>query len=358
MSATLAAPRRPDAPAVAAALPESVGFWVEAWRRFQRDRLAFGALIAVAAIFAIAILAPLLANEKPLAMSRAGAIYVPALRDILPGKPPNAALASYDYRFVADDPEVAWFVPAPLRFSPNSEDLDSVLAAPSGRHWFGTDDIGRDVLARMIHGAGVSLLVGFVATGISFVIGVTLGALAGFFGGTVDAAISRLVEIVLCFPTMFLVLTVIALLEPSIWKIMAVIGMTSWTTEARFVRGEFLRLRDAEFVQAARAMGARPGRIILRHLLPNSLAPVLVSTSFSIAGAILLEASLSFLGFGVRPPQPSWGNILFQAQQHQAQWWLALFPGLAIFLAVAAYNVVGEAFRDAIDPRLQAAGKG
>jgi peptide/nickel transport system permease protein len=285
-------------------------------------------------------------------MSRGGSLSFPALREILRVAGPPAGLASYDWRFVDSDPEVAWFVPAPVRFSPATEDFDAILAPPGPRHWLGSDNTGRDVLARMIHGAGVSLLVGFVATGISFLVGVLLGALAGYFGGAVDFAISRLIEVVLCFPTMFLILSVIALLEPSIWKIMVVIGLTSWTTEARFVRGEFLRLREQEFVQAARAMGARPFRIVLRHLLPNSLAPVLVSTSFSVAAAILAEASLSFLGFGVQPPDPSWGNILSQAQQNQAQWWLALFPGMAIFGAVTAYNVVGEALRDAIDPRL------
>ncbi len=336
----------------------SPGFWSEAWARFRRDRVALAGMGGIVFLFALALLAPVIANEKPIAISWKGALHFPALREIPRVFSPEPALVTYDFRFVKDDPDVAWFVPAPIPFSPNSEDLDAVLDGPGRRHFLGTDNTGRDVLARMIHGAGVSLLVGFVATGISFVIGVTLGALAGFFGGRVDFVISRVIEIVLCFPTMFLILSVIALLEPSIWKIMIIIGATSWTTEARFVRGEFLRLRDQEFVQAARSTGAGWKRIILRHLLPNSLAPVLVSTSFSVGAAILVEAALSFLGFGVQPPAPSWGNILSQAQQYQEQWWLALFPGLAIFLTVTAYNLVGEAFRDAIDPRLYTGGKG
>lgn len=341
----------------AAVSPRSTGFWSEAWSRFRRDRIALAGLIGIVLLFAIAFLAPMLANEKPIAMKYKGSTYFPAVRERFQSSNAASPLAMYDYRFVGSDGDVAWFVPAPIRFSPSSEDLDSVLTRPTRQHWLGTDNLGRDILARMIHGAGISLLVGFVATGISFVIGVTLGALAGFFGGWVDQVISRAIEIVLCFPMIVLILTVIAVLEPSIWKIMAVIGLTSWTTPARFVRGEFIRLRDQEFVQAARASGAGWKRIILRHLLPNSLAPVLVSTSFSIGAAILIEAGLSFLGFGVQPPQPSWGNILSQAQQYQQQWWLALFPGLAIFLTVTAYNVVGEAFRDATDPRLYTGGR-
>lgn len=330
----------------------SPGFWTSVFRRFRGDRFAVACLLGTALLVVVAALAPLLANEKPLALKYRGATWFPALREIPRFLAPSPELADLDVRFLADHPEVEWFVPAPIPFSAASEDLDAVLAPPGGRHWLGTDSTGRDILARMVHGAGVSLLVGFLATGISLAVGLTLGSLAGFFGGKVDFWISRLIEVVLCFPTMFLVLTVIALVEPSIWKIMVVIGLTSWTNEARFVRAEFLRLRETEFVLAARVSGARWPRIVVRHLLPNSLAPVLVSSSFSVGAAILTEAALSFLGFGVQPPAPSWGNILSQAQQYQQQWWLALFPGLAIFAAVTAYNVVGEAFRDALDPRL------
>ena len=350
MAAAMEAPVVPAVPSAPA--PASRGPVAEAWQRYRRSRLATVALGFVVLLFAIALFAPLLATEKPLVMSWRGSIVFPAVRDLLPGGI-RGELRFVDWRFLAQDTDVEWWTPAPIPYSPESDDLGSVLAAPSGRHWLGTDNLGRDVLTRMLHGAGVSLLVGFVAAGLALVIGLFLGALAGWYGGWIDGAISRLVDVVLCFPMIYLVLTVIALLEPSIWKIMAVIGITSWTSTARFVRAEFLRLKGLDYVEAARSMGARPTRIVLRHLLPNSLAPVLVSSTFAVAAAILLEAALSFLGFGVQPPQPSWGNILSQAQQYPGQWWLALFPGLAIFATVVSYNLVGEAFRDAVDPRLR-----
>jgi peptide/nickel transport system permease protein len=204
----------------------------------------------------------------------------------------------------------------------------------------------------MIHGARVSLMVGFTATAISLIVGSILGALAGYYGGTADWIVSRLIEIVLCFPFLFLVLAIVALFKPSLYTIMIALGLTSWTTEARFVRGEFLRIRDLEFAHAARASGARDARIIFRHLLPNALAPVLVSASFGVAFAILMESALSFLGFGVPIPTASWGGILSIAEEHiQYAWWLALFPGVAIFLTVASFNIIGDRFRDAIDPR-------
>src|SRR5947209_758589 len=182
----------------------------------------------------------------------------------------------------------------------------------------------------MIHGARVSLVIGFSATIIALIVGSFLGAIAGYYGGAADWLVSRLIEIVLCFPFLFLVLGIVALFGPSFYTIMIALGLTSWTTEARFIRGEFLRIRDLEFAQAARASGARDGRIIFRHLLPNALAPVLVSSSFGVASAILIESALSFLGFGVPLPTPSWGNILSAAQLHiEYAWWLAVFPGIA-----------------------------
>jgi peptide/nickel transport system permease protein len=221
-------------------------------------------------------------------------------------------------------------------------------------HWLGTDGIGRDVLSRMIWGGRVSLSVGVVAVSIYMVLGIIIGAIAGYFRGTTDMLISRFIEIVICFPSFFLILTIVAFVGPSIFNIMIVIGLTGWTGVARLVRGEFLRLSDQEFVLAARALGYSPLRIIFRHVLPNAMAPVLVSATFGVAGAILTESALSFLGFGITVPQPSWGAILATGREaiFRAPW-LIYFPGFAIFLTITAYNLVGEAFRDAADPRLR-----
>jgi peptide/nickel transport system permease protein len=242
---------------------------------------------------------------------------------------------------------------APLfRVDPDAIDLRNRLAEPNGQHWLGTDELGRDILARMVYGARVSLTVGFFATLISVVVGSFLGAIAGYYGRAADWIVSRLIEIVLCFPFLFLVLGIVALFRPSLGTIMIALGLTTWTNEARYVRGEFLRIREAEFAQAARASGARDARIIFRHLLPNAIAPVIVSASFGVAWAILVESSLSFLGLGVPLPTASWGSILSDARsQIEYAWWLILFPGLAIFTTVAAFNIIGERFRAALDPR-------
>lgn len=235
--------------------------------------------------------------------------------------------------------------------APNAIDLASRLLPPDGAHPLGTDDLGRDVLARMLNGARVSLAVGLVSTAIAVLVGCVLGALAGFYGGAVDWTISRVIEVVLCFPFLFLVLGIVALFRPSMATIVLALGLTSWTSEARFVRGELLRLRETEFAQAARASGAGDARIILRHLLPNALSPVIVSASFGVAAAILTESALSFLGLGVPLPTASWGSILSSAHEHiEYAWWLLAFPGLAIFLTVAAFNILGERLQEAMDP--------
>ena len=193
-----------------------------------------------------------------------------------------------------------------------------------------------------------------MAVGLATLIGLFIGALAGYYGGWVDSALMRLVDLMLCFPAFFLILAVIAVLEPSIWNIMAVIGLTSWMGVARLVRAEFLSLREREFVTAARALGAGDTRLILRHMLPNALAPVMVSATLGVAGAILTESALSFLGLGVQPPTPSWGNILTAGKDNiEIAWWLSVFPGLAILITVMSYNLLGEGIREAIDPRLK-----
>ncbi len=319
--------------------------WALTWRRFRRSRLATFALIYVLFMAAIALLAPLVANRKPLLQRTPEGLRFPAFAD-----------------YVLEDPDIdpdretavngTFAIRAPVPYSPNTVVLMDRLQRPNGTHLLGTDDLGRDILARMIHGARVSLAVGFTATAIALIIGSLLGSLAGYYGGTADWIVSRAIEIVLCFPFLFLVLGIVALFKPSIYTIMIALGLTSWTSEARFVRGEFLRIRDLEFAQAARASGARDARIIFRHLLPNALAPVLVSASFGVAVAILTESALSFLGLGVPLPTATWGNMLSQAYEHiEYAWWLILFPGLAIFSTVAAFNLVGERFREALDPR-------
>jgi len=237
---------------------------------------------------------------------------------------------------------------------PAAIDVSQSLLPPSMAHPLGTDDLGREVLVRMLYGARISLLVGFVAVGISTLIGILLGALAGYYGGWVDALVMRFVDIMLCFPTFFLILAVIAFLDPSIWNIMIVIGLTSWMGVARLIRAEFLSLRQRDFVLAAQALGASDLRLIFRHILPNAMSPVLVSATLGVAGAILTESALSFLGIGVQPPTPSWGNMLIVGKQTLGSaWWLSVFPGLAILITVLGYNLLGEGVRDALDPRLK-----
>lgn len=249
---------------------------------------------------------------------------------------------------------VAWLAPVLSPQSPTAYDLDAVLLPPSTGHLLGTDEEGRDVFARMVYGTRVSLSVGFVSVALYVIIGVILGALAGYFGGWVDVLISRVIEVMICFPTFFLILAVLAFIGPSLYNIMAVIGLTSWPGIARLVRGEFFKLRRQDYVLAAKVVGAGPFRIIFRHILPNSMAPVFVSATFGVASSILVESSLSFLGFGVQPPTASWGEILSQSRDFMdIAWWLALFPGIAIFVTITAYNLVGEGLRDAIDPRMK-----
>jgi peptide/nickel transport system permease protein len=249
---------------------------------------------------------------------------------------------------------IALLAPLLSPYDPTELDAQRILSPPSRAHCFGTDRLGRDVLSRIIWGSRISLLVGFIAVGIATSIGVLVGSLAGYYGRWVDSLIMRFVDLMLCFPTFFLILAVIAFLEPSIWNIMVVIGATGWMGVARLVRAEFLSLKEREFVLSARALGASDLRIILRHILPNALAPVLVSATLGVAGAILTESALSFLGIGIQPPTPSWGNILTGGKDNlEIAWWLSFFPGLAILVTVLGYNLLGEGIRDALDPRLR-----
>lgn len=245
------------------------------------------------------------------------------------------------------------FAPLISPYDPTAIDVHNVLSPPSKEHPLGTDELGRDLLSRIIWGSRVSLKVGFIAVGIAITAGIIIGAISGFYGGLVDTILMRFVDIMLAFPTFFLILAVISILEQSIFTIMVVIGLTNWMDVARLVRAEFLSLKEKDFVSAARAVGASDKRLIFRHILPNALSPVFVAATFGVAGAILIESGLSFLGLGVQPPEPSWGNILTAGKDNiEVAWWLSLYPGLAILITVLSYNLVGEGLRDALDPRL------
>ena len=266
-------------------------------------------------------------------------------------------LARWGFSIIAAVLLMALLAPWLAPYDPDAIDVKAILLPPSSAHWMGTDGLGRDVFSRMMFGARISLLVGFVAVGIATVIGVILGAISGFYRGWIDVVIMRLVDVMLSIPTFFLILAVIAFLTPSIWNIMIVIGLTSWMGVTRLVRAEFLSLREREFVLSAQTLGAKNGRLIFRHLLPNSLTPIIVSSVLGIASAVLLESGLSFLGLGVQPPQASWGNILTDGKEYiQFAWWLSLFPGMAILLTVLGYNLLGEGLRDALDPRTNSKG--
>ncbi len=271
------------------------------WTRFRRHRLAVIGLTALAILATASILAPLLVNH-----------------------PPNAV------------------------------DLSAYRMPPDSNHWLGTDSAGRDVFSRLLYAGRVSLGVGIVAVGIYVLIGTLLGGLAGYFGGWVDGTVMRIADMVLSFPSIIVIITIVSIVGPSIVNVMVVIGLLGWPPIARLVRGEFLTLREREFVVASVATGASSPRVIFRHILPNALTPVIVNSTFGMASAILLEAGLSFLGLGVQPPTASWGNMLNGAQSItilEQMPWLWIPPGLAIVLAVLSINFVGDGLRDALDPR-------
>jgi peptide/nickel transport system permease protein len=242
---------------------------------------------------------------------------------------------------------LAVFAPFLASHDPNRIAIDDALLKPSSAHIFGTDQLGRDLFSRMLYGSRVSLFVGVIAIGIATLVGLFLGSAAGFFGGIVDSLLMRFVDMMLCFPSFFLILSVVAILEPSIVNIMCIIGLTSWMGVARLVRAEILSLKEREFILAAKAIGVSNFRIITRHLIPNALGPVIVNATLGVGGAILLESSLSFLGLGIQPPNASWGNILAESKSTLGlAWWLSLFPGLAILITVLGFNLLGEGLRD------------
>jgi peptide/nickel transport system permease protein len=282
---------------------DGVSQWALAGRVFRRNKLAVVGLMAVFAFYMIALLTPFLAPYDPIEIG---------------------ALSG--------------------RFSP-----------PSHEYWLGTDQLNRDVFSRVLFGARVSLSIGFVAVGISVTLGTLIGAVAGFFGGKVDAVLMRFVDVIIAFPRLVLLIIIVALFEhSSIFLIIAVLGLTQWPGTSRIVRGEVLSLREREFIQAAHALGYSNLRIILRHIIPNTLAPVIVAATLGIGNVIVLEAGLSFLGLGLQPPIPSWGSMVADGRaEMMGAWWLSMFPGLAIVMIVVCFNLVGDGLRDALDPRLR-----
>jgi peptide/nickel transport system permease protein len=300
----------------------------------------------------VALLADVLASDLPILLRYDGSTYLlpcifkaEKLREL-----DNIALMGLMVK--GED----WGLFPPVPYGPlqsKSAGEIEALGPPSGRHLMGTDDRGRDVLARVIHGTRISLLVGFVAVVIYVLIGIFFGAVAGYYGGWLDSTISRVIETMMSFPTFFFILAIQGLLQhSSILQIMIVIGLTRWTDVARLVRGEVLKVKNESYILAARSIGLTNARILLRHVIPNAMGPVMVAASLGIAGTVLIEAALSFLGFGTPPPTPSWGEMLTQAYEHPQCWWLMAIPGFALFTTVLAYNLIGEAIRDAVDPRM------
>lgn len=244
---------------------------------------------------------------------------------------------------------VALAAPLISPYEPSAIDQNNLLMSPSREHPLGTDSLGRDLLSRLMYGARISLSVGIIAVTISALLGLILGSLAGFYGGWLDSLIMRMADIMLCFPTFFLLLAVVAIVGPSITNIMTIIGLTSWMGTCRLVRAQILSLKEREFIQAARAVGASGSRIIIRHLIPNATGPVIVSGILGIGSAILIESSLSFLGLGVQPPIPSWGNILIESKSTLGvAWWLTLFPGTAILITILGFNLIAEGLKKRI----------
>ncbi len=420
-------------------MPETVSgenFWANVKKQFRNNRLGVFALRFLYVFILIALLADLLANEKPLVAAYKDGIYFPVFRSYAV----DLGLARWQKEFQNIDWknfEYDWALFPPIPYSPATLDFnndhsvspfdDQKAASLRWRHWLGTDEIGRDVFSGMIHGTRVALTVGLVAMGIASLFGILIGAVAGYFGDErlkisragvvmnavffwgfiarsyelsdalaisfgsfslqvllslliftcslllgnllsfpfrylpylrtkvsvpVDILLSRFIEIVVSVPTLFLIIIISSIVDrPSIYIVMAVIGLTSWPNIARFIRAEMLRIRSLEYIEAAHALGYPEWRVILRHAIPNALSPVLVTIAFGIAAAILIESTLSFLGVGVSAETVTWGSLLAAARQSPSAWWLAIIPGCAIFITVTVFNLIGEALTDALDPR-------
>ena len=325
------------------------------WRGVLRERRAVFGMAVIGLLSALALAADFVANDKPYYIEIEGESHFPVLIDYqvwLGLRQWPAPLANQRFAKLAASADVVLWPPIP--YSATVPDISGdVFEPPSAAHWLGTDGLGRDVAAGLIHGIRVSLTIGLVVVAIQASIGVLLGGIAGYYGGPADLLLSRIFEVMLGIPTFFLIITVAAVFKPSIYLIMVILGLTGWVGIARLIRSEFLRVRAMDYVAAAQSLGARDTRIMLRHILPNAIAPVLVSMSFGVASAILTESGLSFLGIGVPAHVVTWGSILAVAQSNTTAWWLAVFPGAAIFVTVTAYNLLGDGLRDALDPRRQ-----
>ena len=328
------------------------------WSQFRRNSLALACLVAVGLLIMVALGADLIAGDKPYYMAYRGSIYFPAFRQYgvylgLVDWPKELRLRRNFKRLKTD---AAVFPPIP--FAPGEIRLADKYQPPGGEHWLGTDRLGRDVLAGLIHGSRYALTIGVVSVGISLLIGVTLGALAGYFGGWVDLALSRLFELWASIPPFFLIITAAAFFPPSVFTVMVIIGLTGWVGIARLTRAQFLQVRSNDYVVAALSLGCSSGRIMFRHILPNAIGPILIPVAFGIAGAILAESGLSFLGIGVPAEAITWGALLAGARSNAAAWWLVVTPGLAIFITVTIYNLLGDGLRDALDPQMKRSSQG
>ncbi|UUO08927.1 ABC transporter permease [Blastopirellula sp. J2-11] len=364
------------APPTPAKPRESLGFWRESWRNFRRRPQAMAALSFVVFLSLVALTAPMIVGTRPIICEYKGEIYFPAtyyyyriLGLNTQAYKTEAVFTNDKFRGVypgnlkKNDPD-SWAI-WPLVYQDPYRPIEAdewpgqpaspsgIQGAPNKYNLLGTNDDGVDVFAQMVHATQISLLVGFVSMGIAAFIGVIVGALSGFYGGWIDIILSRVIEVVMCLPTLILILAVRSILDDiTIWHLMVLIGATGWTGIARLTRAEFMKIREIEYVSAARSLGAGQMRLMFVHILRNALAPILVPISFGIASAILTEGALSFLGFGAPPPNPSWGTLLSEGRTRiQTMWWLVVYPGMAIFSTVLAYNLIGEGVQEATDPR-------
>lgn len=334
-------------------------------RKIVERRAAKLALLFILTMALISYFAPLIANNKPLFCIYKGNVHFSAFRDLFPFnrflKPDEITLKLQANPYFLENSrkngEIKNCLMPLSPYSPLETNIDDISSPPDlkKKHFFGCDDNGRDIFSRVVYGSKNSLLVGFVAVFIAGFLGMFIGGIGGYFGGVVDRLIvSRLIEVMLSFPSFFLIITIAAVMEPkylNIWTLMVIIGLTSWTGIARYTRGEFIKLKQSDFVSASKTMGASAFFVILRHLIPNAIAPIVVTLTFGVGGAILAESGLSFLGIGVQPPEPSWGNVLSLIQKSWGAWWIGVFPGIMIFLSVLSYNLLGDSLRDALDPK-------
>jgi peptide/nickel transport system permease protein len=338
---------------MSAAAEEGHSYAQIVWRQFKKNKPALLSLYGIGLLTLVALGADFLAGDKPYYMKYKGNTYYPAFRQygIYLGVMDWPAELRRRRNFKKLKVEEAIFPLVP--YAPGEIRLREKYQPPGSDHWLGTDRLGRDVLAGLIHGTRYALTIGLVAVGISLAIGLVLGALAGYFGGWIDLALSRLFELWAAIPSFFLILTVAAFFPPSLFFIMIIIGLTGWVNIARLTRSQFLQVRSYDYVAAARSLGYSNERIMLRHILPNAIGPILIPVAFGVAGAILAESGLSFLGVGVPAEVITWGTLLAGARSNAAAWWLVVTPGLAIFATVTLYNLLGDGLRDALDPKLR-----